>query len=275
MLLLQEMLGDDGRLLDDSFFFEADDQSDELRHAPGERCGAAGAFAEDEMRLRGLSAIPNLLGNHAAGVGEMQHRIEIEGSVVPAGDLVFASFAGENRPDPSDAFAEPRAAEISFAVAIVIVAMEAGAVGRFNANRGVNDLQPSARSWRSLAGRIPRRTNSRNPASTTSRSSHIAAAVANVELIAIVRVRVVVHANVIALRGERAAEMAGGGHQHFFDVGSPFVGGFGVTCGVFVCAIFPGDVCGADQARDFRGDRRRRISGNFLPALFLGSLVRG
>ena len=64
--LLQEMVGDDAGHFDDAFFFGADYEAKELRHAPGEWCGATGATAKHKSCTRGLRLVPYLFWNHAA-----------------------------------------------------------------------------------------------------------------------------------------------------------------------------------------------------------------
>jgi hypothetical protein len=44
--ILEEMLGDNCGLFDDSFFFETNYQANELRHAPGKGRGAPGALTK-------------------------------------------------------------------------------------------------------------------------------------------------------------------------------------------------------------------------------------
>src|ERR1700740_453384 len=100
---LQEALSDDAGLLDDPLFLGVDDQANELRHAPRQRRRASRSCAKHEIRSRWLRAVPHLLGNHASGVSEMQHRFEIWYWVVASGNLIFAALARKNRPKPANA----------------------------------------------------------------------------------------------------------------------------------------------------------------------------
>jgi hypothetical protein len=56
------MFGDDAGLFDDALFLDADDEANELGHAPSERGGTAGARAEKEPGRGWLGAVPDLFG---------------------------------------------------------------------------------------------------------------------------------------------------------------------------------------------------------------------
>jgi hypothetical protein len=90
--LLQEVLSDNGRLIDDAFFVDADHEPDELGHAPGQRSRAPRTRAENKMRFCGVGLVPDLFRNHAAGVGEVQHRIEVTGGIAATGDFIFSTL---------------------------------------------------------------------------------------------------------------------------------------------------------------------------------------
>src|SRR5579863_759660 len=198
VMLLQKMVRHNRGLFDDALFLRADCQPDELGHAPGERGGAAGALAENEMRLGGLGAVPNLLGDHSAGVGEVQHGVEVEGRVAAAGDFVFAPFAGKDWPNSSDSCALPRTAEVCFAIAVVIVAAKAGTVGGFDANGRVDDLDGACNGG-IVRGTDPQAHEFKEAGVNDVAFVPQATAIADVELIAVVRIGVVVHADIIAL----------------------------------------------------------------------------
>ena len=106
--LLEEVLGNNARLLDDAPFFGTHDQPNKLRHAPSKRRCAARSRAKQETRCRRLRTIPHLFRNHAPRIREAQHRFEVWRRVAPGGDFIFAALARENRPESANSFAEPR-----------------------------------------------------------------------------------------------------------------------------------------------------------------------
>src|SRR5258708_12823571 len=136
----QIALCDDAGRFDNSFLFRADNEAQELGHAPGQWSRASRARTVDEFCRCGICGVPYLLGDHASSVGEAQHSFEIGSGVMATGNFVFAALAGENGPKPSDAFAKPGPTEEGVAIAVVVVAAKAGTVGRLHANGGINHL---------------------------------------------------------------------------------------------------------------------------------------
>src|SRR5262249_6528786 len=139
-VLLQEMLRHNAGRLNDAFFLGAYHQPYELRHAPRQRRRASRTAAKHKSRAARVRLIPNLLGNHAARIRELQHRVQIQTRIAPRRNLILAALTREDRPDAPDAFALPGAPEISFAVAVVAVAVKAGTIWGFDANRGIHNL---------------------------------------------------------------------------------------------------------------------------------------
>src|SRR5215472_11923131 len=74
LVLFQEVVGDDAGGFNDAFFFGAHDQAQKLGHAPRKRRGASGAATKYKARTCRIGLIPDLLRNHAALIGELQHR---------------------------------------------------------------------------------------------------------------------------------------------------------------------------------------------------------
>src|SRR5260370_10277000 len=125
------------------------------------------------------------------------------------GNFVFASLAGENGPKPSDAFAKPGPTEEGVAIAVVVVAAKAGTVGGLDANGGINHLH------RAGDGSIIGPANAEPHEFKKARVDNItfvpnAAAVVHVQPEPLIRIEIVIDANVVTLGSLLTTEMAGG-----------------------------------------------------------------
>ena len=135
---------------------------------------------------------------------------------------------------------------------------ESGA--RSSCRRSFNDAVTSG----SLAGRTPRRTSSRKPASINDRWSTVMLPLPRPYVIAGVRIAGLGDADEVA-GAVRAG--AGGRHRPRLDVAREVVGGRLVEPGVGRVVVDRRDLRRGGQAGDLGRDRRRRVAALLLPAL--------
>src|SRR5947209_10241237 len=124
------MLPDHLRQLRQFFLLDCDCQAYKLSVGPCQWSSRASALAELEPWFWRLLPVPDLLGQHASCVGHLLHGVEVRVGVSSAGKFVFAALAGEDDPEASYACALVAFAVCLFTVAIVIVAVPCGTVGR-------------------------------------------------------------------------------------------------------------------------------------------------
>jgi len=107
-------------------------QLDVLGVSPHERHGRPRRLGEEELPLRDVGGVPDLLGQEAAFVGERRERIEERLRLVaPArGELVVRALGGEQRPRTPSADPVEGGAVLVLAVAIAVVAMPGWATRR-------------------------------------------------------------------------------------------------------------------------------------------------
>jgi hypothetical protein len=90
------------------------------------------------MPRRRRRQIPYLLRDQACALGEFLQRTEVGAGIVPGGDFVVASLAGQQRPCATSAPIPKRLAVWPFAVAVVIVAAPTGAERRIDLEHGIH-----------------------------------------------------------------------------------------------------------------------------------------
>src|SRR5690348_4640234 len=134
-------------------------EADVLRVGPGQRGGREGSGAGGEAWLAGgREGVPDLLGQQVAVVADGGHRGQAALRGQSGGQVVFAAFAGEYRPDPADGGLAapsavqrgrqgsrgeadiPRAAVGLLAVPVPVVAVPELAVGGLHAELCVDHL---------------------------------------------------------------------------------------------------------------------------------------
>ena len=129
---------------------------------PDEGHGRAGGPAEEQLFLGDVRGVPDLFGEQAAFVGEAGEGAgEAAGLVgVAGGEFVVGALADEQRPGASSARAVEGGAVPVLAVAVAVVAGQAGPAGRSTLSRASMTLSVSRIRW-SSGVRRPKRTRAR------------------------------------------------------------------------------------------------------------------
>src|ERR1019366_10031373 len=110
---------------------------------PDERHRRAGSSSKEQLTLRDVRRVPDLLGNHPALVGEgFQGTREAARLVaVSRRELVVGALTDEQGPRSTHAGAVERCAVFVLAVPIAVVAAPRGTVGRLDLQESIDDAQ--------------------------------------------------------------------------------------------------------------------------------------
>src|SRR5205085_7625927 len=108
---------------------------------PDQRHRAAGRTPIEQLALRHVNAIPDLLGEHAAVARLRAHHAEEVHRRLrpPARELVMRALTGEQRPPSADTRAIEGRAIFVLAVAIVVVSIPRRARMRAAAEQGIDN----------------------------------------------------------------------------------------------------------------------------------------
>ena len=241
-------LGDDARLLDGPAGVDRHREPHELRHRPRERGRGAGALAVAEAVRVGL--VPDLLGDQVPGVAGPRHGLQVALRRVSGGEGVLPPLAGEQRPEPPDAGPVVRRPVGLLAVAVVVVAVGEEPVVGLAADRRV-DLGQRARDVGVVGRQHTEPDEVEEPGVDHGALVEGAAAVVEVERVAVVRVAVVVDALEVVAVAERPRRRDGPP----LHPAAPVVGGREVERPGADGALAAGQVRGRHQPGDLRGDR--------------------
>ena len=135
---MQVATGDDTQHVEHLSIGNRAHQFDVLRVGPGQGHGGAGGAAGHQRRIGKRRSVPELLREQATGAGKGFHVADVGLRIAPRRDFVVGPFSRQQRPGTSNARGAEGLALVTLAVAVVVVAAVARAIGEVVLENGID-----------------------------------------------------------------------------------------------------------------------------------------